>query len=173
MNRSRDLRRFGRNLHALGVPPQPLQIVVAARAVQENMANQIAIILQNPLAVVIPFQADGNFASIFHLGIDLVADGLVLAGIGTGANQEIIGKTGDFSKIENYQVQGFLGLSGVGCCYPRWLYCVGAFRFQGRVWGLLNFADSVTSCPYRTTIIKVRLFTFLPSPPFWWRRAWT
>ena len=49
----------------------------------------------------------------------------------------------------------------MGCRYPCWLYCVGAFRFQGRVWGLLNFADSVTSCPYRTTIIKVRLLTFL------------
>ena len=38
---------------------------------------------------------------------------------------------------------------------------MGAFRLQGRVWGLLNFADSVTSCPYRTTIIKVRLFVSL------------
>ena len=38
---------------------------------------------------------------------------------------------------------------------------MGAFLFQGRVWGLLNFADSVTSCPYRTTIIRVRLFVSL------------
>jgi len=35
------------------------------------------------------------------------------------------------------------------------------FRLQGRVGGLLNFSDSVTSCPYRTTIIKVRLFVSL------------
>ena len=143
------------------MPPQPLQIVITSRAVKKNVADQVAIILKNPLPVVIPFQADGEFASVLHLGIDLVANGLILAGVRAGTNQEIIGETGNFSKIENYQVQGFLGLSRVGCRYPGWLYCVGAFRFQGRVWGLLNFADSVTSCPYRTTIIKVRLFIFL------------
>jgi hypothetical protein len=49
-------------------------------------------------------------------------------------------------------------LSRADCCNPRWLSRLGAFDVYGRVWGLLYFADNVTSCPYRTTIIEVRLF---------------
>ena len=91
------LRRLRRNLNPLGMPPQPLQIVITSRAVKKNVADQVAIILKNPLPVVIPFQADGEFASLLHLGIDLVANGLILAGVRAGTNQEIISETGNLS----------------------------------------------------------------------------
>ena len=68
------------------------------------MANQIAIILQNPLTIVISFKTDGNLAPRFHLKIDFVTDGLILTGIGSGADEEVIGKAGDLSKVEDDQI---------------------------------------------------------------------
>src|SRR5688572_24622405 len=59
-------RRFGRNLYTLGVPPQPFQVVVGARPLQEDMADQVTIILQDPLAVVIAFQAHWQLAAVLH-----------------------------------------------------------------------------------------------------------
>jgi hypothetical protein len=90
------------------VPPEPLQIVVGSGAIQKDVTDQVAIVLKDPLPVVVAFEADREFAAFLHLGVDLIANGLILAGVGAGTDQKIISETGDFSQVENYQIQGFL-----------------------------------------------------------------
>ena len=81
--------------------PQPIR---DNRRLRPLVREQGTTRRQDPFSVVITFQADGNFTPIFQLVIDLITDRLVLAGIGTGADEEIIGKAGDFSQIEYHQI---------------------------------------------------------------------
>ena len=63
-----------------GVPPQALEIVEGTGVGQEHVDDKVAVVLQDPLAIVVPLEADGQFAALLQLRVDLVADGLVLAG---------------------------------------------------------------------------------------------
>src|SRR5688500_15170812 len=103
------LSSLSRNFNAFSVTPQPLQIVKCTSLFLENVTNQVTIIQKNPLAVIVAFKAHGQFAAILHLKVNLVADSLVLAGVGTGTDQEVIGKAGDLSEIKDNQIEGFLG----------------------------------------------------------------
>ena len=91
------------------MPPKPFQVVKATSLFLKYVANQIAIIQQNPLAIIVSFQAHGQLPAILDLKVNFIADGLILAGTGAGADQEVIGKARDLSKIEDHQVEGFLG----------------------------------------------------------------
>lgn len=86
------------------MPPKPLQIIITTSFIEENVANQVAIVLKDPFAVIVPFQADREFAPTLHLEIDFIADGLILARVGTGTDEEVIGKAGNLSQIEDYQI---------------------------------------------------------------------
>src|SRR3954453_473223 len=93
---------FGRYLHPFGVPPKPLEILIAACAVQEHVDDQITVVLQNPFRIVIAFKAYRDVTPIFQLMVNLITDSLILAGVGAGADEEIIGKAGDLSQIEDH-----------------------------------------------------------------------
>ena len=92
-----------------GVTPQPLQVIVRARAFGKDVDQKIAVIHEDPLSRMVAFDADGPFTLFLQLFFDLVRDGLSLAGIGNGADDEEIGKRSDWPEIEDQQVCSFFG----------------------------------------------------------------
>jgi hypothetical protein len=102
----------------LRVPPEPLQVIVRPGIRQKDVDDKVAVILKDPFPVVITFDADGKFAAIFQLVVNLVADGLILAGVRSGANQEKIGETGDLAQVERDQILRLLGLGSTCGCDP-------------------------------------------------------
>jgi hypothetical protein len=100
------------------MPPETLEVVVGTRVRLEYVHDEIAIVLENPLGVLVAFDADRHLAAVFQFEVDLVTDGLVLAAAGACANQKEIGERGDLSEIENDDVVGLLGLSGSNCSKP-------------------------------------------------------
>lgn len=81
------------------------------------MYQEVAEIAQNPLALVIAFDARRNFAVLLQLQADFVGDCLVLARTRARADDEIIGETGDSGEIQNSDVRGFF-LPGRADCNP-------------------------------------------------------
>jgi hypothetical protein len=100
------------------VTPETLEIVKGPCGGQEDVNDEIAIILEDPLGVFVSLDADRHLAAVLHLQVNFIADGLVLAGIVAGADQKIICKTGDLSKIQDHNVLRLLGLSGPNCSKP-------------------------------------------------------
>ncbi len=98
--------------------PEALQIIVRAGAREEYVHDEIAVVLQDPLGVLVAFDADGHLALSLHLEIDFVTYGLVLACVGAGADQEVIGKGGNFPKIEDSNVLRLLRPSGASGDQP-------------------------------------------------------
>lgn len=47
--------------------PEPLKIIVTASLVQEYMHQIVAVIHQNPLRVIVPFDADRHLALLLQL----------------------------------------------------------------------------------------------------------
>ena len=77
------------------------------------MDQEIAVIAQNPFAVGIAFYRNGELTALFHLKLDLITDGLILAGVGTAANDEVVGETCYISEVEDNDVVSFLRFSGL------------------------------------------------------------
>ena len=113
-------RRFwARDLDGLSSAPEALQVVIRAGALQEDVHQQIAVIHQDPFTVTETFHADRQFAEFaLHSDVNFVGDGLVLTGIGSGADHKEISEARDFTKIENLYVQSFLVLSGADGSEP-------------------------------------------------------
>jgi hypothetical protein len=80
--------------------------------------DEIAIILEDPLGVVVPLNADRHLAPVLQLEVNFVTDRLVLPGVVSRADEEVIGEAGDLAKIEDYDIVGLLGLCGPDCTYP-------------------------------------------------------
>jgi len=75
--------------------------------------QQIAVIGQHPLRLAVALDAEGQLAGLLlQLQADFVADGLDLARVGAGRDDEEIGKCSDASKVQNLGVGGFLGFGG-------------------------------------------------------------
>jgi hypothetical protein len=110
---------LGRNFDVFGVPPQPFEIVVASGSVEENVDNEIAVIHQDPLGVVISFDTDGQVAALLEPEMDFIGDRLILADVGAGTDDEMVGEAGDITQIENNNVQSFFGLRRAYCFKPR------------------------------------------------------
>ena len=79
-----------------------------ARLLGEDVHDEIDIIQQHPLRPVVAFHIVRVVAVALEAQLDVVGDRLDLPRVGAGADQEIIGETGDLSQVENYQIQGFL-----------------------------------------------------------------
>jgi hypothetical protein len=123
--------------------------------------DEIAIVHQYPFGILVTLDADRQLAAILHSQVNLIADSLILTNVGTSANEEVIGEACDLSEIEDHHVLRFLGMGGSNCCCP-----VKFKDFQGLfllavTWGILGYADNMTSCPNRTTIKQVRLILLL------------
>ena len=77
------------------------------------MDQQVAVIGQHPLGLVVTLDADGQFAGLLlQLEADFIADGLNLARVGAGRDDEEIGKRSDAAEVQNLDVSGFLGFGG-------------------------------------------------------------
>lgn len=76
------------------------------------MDDEVSIVHQNPLGRVIPFHTDRQFSRLFQLLSNFIGNRMALPCIGDGTDQEKISERSDFSKIENPQVESFLGF---GC----------------------------------------------------------
>lgn len=82
------------------------------------MHQEIAVVAQHPFALFVTFDTVGQIAPLLHLQVDFVGDGLGLARVGTRADQEVIGETGDAGEIEYFDVGGLFVLSGADCEAP-------------------------------------------------------
>ena len=108
-----------RNLYLLGVPPQALQIVERARTIEEDVHEEVTIVQEYPFPVVVALDVERQFSPlILHLEMNLVSNGLVLAGVGPGADQEVVCEAGDLAKVQNSDVLRFLSLSRTDCRQP-------------------------------------------------------
>jgi hypothetical protein len=76
------------------------------------MDDEVSIVHQNPLGCVVAFHTDRQFSRFLELLSNFIGNCVALPRIGNGTDQEVVCKGSDFSKIENPQVQSFLGF---GC----------------------------------------------------------
>ena len=94
------------------MPPQAFEIVEFAGVFRKDMDDEVAVIGQNPLGVVVAFDAVGAFAHLREFLADSIADCLDLPLIRAAADHEVISERGDFAEIKNADGGGFLGFSG-------------------------------------------------------------
>jgi hypothetical protein len=83
------------------------------------MDQKIAVIGQNPFGVGKSFHADRIFAAPFQLLADLFHDGLDLLGIAPAADHEKVGEAGNFTQIQNANIEGFFRFGGSNGGEPR------------------------------------------------------
>jgi hypothetical protein len=74
--------------------------------------DEVGVIAQNPLTLLIAFDADSVFALFLQSLLDGICDGLRLPRIAGGANHEFVGKSGDLSQVKNSDVCGFSVFGG-------------------------------------------------------------
>jgi hypothetical protein len=79
----------------------------------------VAVISQYPFGVFEAFHADRVLAALIELLADLFHDGLDLLGIASAADHEKIREGGNFTQIQNSNVEGFLGFSGSNSGEPQ------------------------------------------------------
>jgi len=72
----------------------------------------VAVIEQDPLRVLVAFDAVRILAQLLQLDFDFVGDGLDLPGVGAAEDDEKIGKRGDFAEVEDLDI---LRLFRLGC----------------------------------------------------------
>jgi hypothetical protein len=72
--------------------------------------QEVAVIAQDPFALVVTFDAVGPLPALAELHFNPISDGLILAGVGTRADDEKVGKRGDTGQIEDTDVGGLLFL---------------------------------------------------------------
>ena len=117
MLRRRNLVR--RNLDLLGMPPKTFQIIERARPIEKDVHEKVTVVQEHPFAVVVAFDVQRQLSPlILHLKVYFIGDGLVLAGVRPGADQEVVCQTGDLAKVENNDILRFLSLSRTDCRQP-------------------------------------------------------
>lgn len=155
------LGRSGRSirwdLDAFCVAPQPLEIVEVARLRQKHVDDEVPVVHEYPFGVVVAFEADRQFAEIFHLQMHFVADRLILASVGTAADYEVVGEACHLTQVEDYNVLGFLGFRrahgdepvGSALFWCNLIFCLD----------LLSFANGI--CPLETLCTTIDVVRFL------------
>ena len=99
------------------------------------MHDVIAVVHEDPVGVIVAFDAQRHFTSLFQLDSDLVADGLALAWVRSGADDEVVGEGGEFPKVEDPDIGRFLGFRGPDGSQPCQGFSREAIRrrFRGEV----------------------------------------
>jgi hypothetical protein len=139
------------------MPPKPLEIIKCPGTIQKDVYQVVAVVHQDPLAVVVTLYADRTLTLALQLQVNLVADGLILSWVGAGAENEVIGETGYFPEVEYLDVLSFLRFSRSHGCEPRRQGCCSWICLGGG--GVIKLSNRKSSlCPYRTTIRVVRRF---------------
>jgi hypothetical protein len=95
----------GGDLQGLGAAPQAFEAVILASFRGEDVNQHVAVVGQDPLGLVVAFDACRQFASLlFELDRYFVTDGLDLSLIGARADDKEIGKRSNTSEVENLEV---------------------------------------------------------------------
>jgi hypothetical protein len=76
------------------------------------MDQEIAIIGEHPFGLIVAFHAVGQFAGLFELQADFLADGLHLLGIVAGTDDEKIGERSDAGKVQDLDIFGLFRFGG-------------------------------------------------------------
>jgi hypothetical protein len=79
------------------VPPQPLQVVVAAGSIEEYVDDEVAVVHQDPFGVVVSLHIDRQIAPLLESEVNLIGDGLILADVRSSTDDEMIGEAGDIA----------------------------------------------------------------------------
>jgi len=112
---------FGRKLHDPGFTPEAFELEILAGLGLEDVDEVIAIIGQNPFAGFVAFEAVGEVAVfVLDLEADFIGDGLHLAGVGAGADDEMVGERGYAGEVENDDVGGLFFTGGADGGEPCW-----------------------------------------------------
>lgn len=93
------------------------------------MHEEITVIEQNPLALVVAFDASGKVTKLLQLEADFVRDGLVLPRTCARADDEMVGEAGNASQIQNRDVSGFFRLCRADCNLPTLFGGLGRMKF--------------------------------------------
>ena len=105
--------KIGRQGDDFAFAPEPFQLKVLAGFRRKDVDEVVAVIGQNPLGGLVAFEAVGEIAVlVLELKADFVGNGLHLAGIGAGADDEVIGEGSDAGEVENDDVSGLFVAGG-------------------------------------------------------------
>jgi hypothetical protein len=89
----------------LRVTPEAFQIVVRAGLLKEDVYDEVAVVQQDPLGIFVAFQADWQLTLLFDLEMNFVGDCLILTGIGSGTDDEVVCETGNLPEVQNNDVE--------------------------------------------------------------------
>jgi hypothetical protein len=95
--------------------------------------DEIRVVHQDPLGLLVAFEADGQFAALFQPLGDFVRNRLNLPRVRARADDKVIGERGDSAQIEDFDVLRFAGIGGANRGEPCRLVISYAW-----VWGILN-----------------------------------
>ena len=98
--------------------PEPIEIVIRSSRCRKDMNQNVSVIHQNPLSGVVTFDADWPFPYFLQSRFHFVADCLTLPRIADRADYEEISKRGDRSQVENSDIRGLFGFSGLRSQLP-------------------------------------------------------
>lgn len=91
------------------------------------MDQEIAIVHQYPFRCVVSLNTDRQLADFLEAFLNLIGDGVALARIRNGTDNEVIRKRSDLAKIEHNQIKGFLRFRPVECQLPVRQFRYGAW----------------------------------------------
>jgi hypothetical protein len=80
--------------------------------------QEVAVIAQHPFALFVAFDACGQFAAPLQLVAYFIGDGLILARVGAGADDKIVGETRDTGEVQNFDIGGLLFPGSPHCEEP-------------------------------------------------------
>src|SRR5207253_11194068 len=100
-----------RKIPAPRFAPQTLEVIEPAGLLVKHVHHKITVINQDPLSILIPFDACCRTAMMLKLLDYFIADSLRLTTVRSGSNQKEICETGDPAQIKHGRIDRFL-LSG-------------------------------------------------------------
>ena len=83
------------------------------------MHDEVAVIGQDPLGILVAFDAERESSEFGKFLAHRVRDGLDLPLIGTGADEEVIGEGSYILKIQDADIGSLLGFSGAHSAQPE------------------------------------------------------
>jgi hypothetical protein len=123
--------------------------------------QKIGVIAQNPLALVIPFDAVRSLATGAELTLNLVGNRLVLFCIGTGTDHKVVSKGSDPCQVENPNIGRLFFLRSPDGNQPTRLksfFCVIHFiMWNFVVWGVVRLQILTSNCYSSMRSVSSRL----------------
>ncbi len=116
------------------VAPKAFQVVVETGLFREDMDDEIAVINQYPLACLVAFGAHRKFTELFQLPTHFIRDGLALAQVCRGTDDEVIREGCDFPKVQDLDADGLLRFSRLHRDLPSLQIAGGDCGLPVRLW---------------------------------------